>query len=213
MAKFDSRFGALLECDAELLTKALTILMERNKENKIISFLEIGVQGGGTARGIKSILESNGYALDYTGIDSGRDGCTAPPFDGAKMYITESENPPDLTGQEFDLVFIDGCHCFQHALADFYNYSGYVKDGFIMFHDTAPCVQNYDFKNMHEVDSVKASHVRYALENLGIIGLITQNTIWECCGDAYYTDPELHRWPDGSLWGGMVIIERKPERR
>jgi hypothetical protein len=42
-----------------------------------------------------------------------------------------------ITGR-YNFLFVDGCHCVNHAICDFSNYSPFVvQNGYCLFHDTA----------------------------------------------------------------------------
>ena len=42
-----------------------------------------------------------------------------------------------ITGK-YNFLFVDGCHCVNHAMSDFLNYSPFVEvGGYTLFHDTA----------------------------------------------------------------------------
>lgn len=112
-----------------------------------LSFLEIGVFGGSTARGIKHWCDENGIALDYTGIDNGSHPSfndsfkPTVPFDGARLVIGDSVEvfPFVIRMFGYSVIFCDGCHCGNHVILETVIYSKFVRDGgFFMFHDCNP---------------------------------------------------------------------------
>lgn len=132
------RFGALTPTDITVLVYVLS-----SYHGRPMRLLEIGVHTGTTSRGIKDYCAANKIELDYWGLDSGGQCDGKPPFDGSSMVIGDSAESANLVPEEFDVVFVDGCHCFNHVILDTVLYGEKVRrGGFILHHDTAPHVQH-----------------------------------------------------------------------
>lgn len=127
--------------DAEAIERVLSMYV-----NAPLKFLEIGTYQGSTARAIKEFCDKQGTELEYWGVDSGahptfREQQYTPrvPFPGANMVIGDSAEVFHLVPPSFDVVFLDGCHCFNHVVLDTLHYRKRVKlGGFLMYHDTDP---------------------------------------------------------------------------
>lgn len=144
MSQFCNRFGLLSEQDALVLEATL----ERLAPRQSIKFLEIGVYQGQTGLGIKKWCDKRGVALEWWGIDSGRDIDPTPPFEGAIIRKGKSEQIYPQIPNDFDAILIDGCHCRNHIILDTLNYSPKViVGGFLLFHDTSPSAQGKDYQS------------------------------------------------------------------
>lgn len=143
----DLEFTSQTVADVDLLKDCVRACVNRGA----ITFLEIGVFGGATARGIKRFCDQAGVSLRYCGVDNGsHPHFTDPtigmqptaPFPGAQMVIGKSSEVYMFTPEECDLVFVDGDHSFNGVILDAILYSERVRvGGMILFHDTAPHIQ------------------------------------------------------------------------
>lgn len=175
-------YGALTASDAMLLERILRLY-----SGSRVRFLEIGVHTGQTARGIKEFCESIGARLEYWGIDSGVQNDGRPPFDGAHMVVGDSAEAAHLVPDEFDVVFIDPCHCFNHVILDTVLYGEkVVSGGYLLHHDTAPHAQQ-KMKDPHGpntprfhnsvLDALKAIH--WPFDEWAFIGeSVERDTPW-----------------------------------
>ena len=108
----------------------------------VVRFIEIGMNSGETARGIKEYVEERGATLKYCGIDSGLLGKPQSPFMGALVLEGDSAEVSPSAPDEVDAVFVDGCHSFNHVILDTFHYAPRVRaGGFLIYHDTAPHIQ------------------------------------------------------------------------
>lgn len=129
------RYGWITEKEASLLDDLCVTL---KNQFGAIRFLEIGVFGGATAFGLYERAEQINCPIHCEGVDipQGR-----PPFESIKDYVFHEGDSMDMWrtfGGEFNLLFIDGCHCVNHSMMDFLNYSPMVVvGGYCLFHDTA----------------------------------------------------------------------------
>lgn len=154
-------FGAMTPTDADLLQKVLDLYWRRP-----LRFLEIGVHEGNTARGIYEHCKRYGTDLIYWGIDVN----IQPSFDWSHFVQGRSEEVFDQVPEDFDVVFVDGCHCVNHVILDALHYgSRIVVGGFMLFHDTAPQVQHVQKNHwVHPEDSrVNRTEVLLALQTIG----------------------------------------------
>ncbi len=127
-----------------LLTKAdqicmIEILTANAAQFNAIRFLEIGVEGGGTARGVYDFCKTKDLPLEYLGIDNQRDRPVKPPFPGAEVLIGDSSDLWWRIDRSFTFIFIDGCHCINHVMLDFIHYWPMLEEGGVLaFHDYHP---------------------------------------------------------------------------
>lgn len=132
-------YGWITAPDAALLERALVRTSTAFKSPVIV---EVGVQTGDTARGIKRYMDILDAPFEYWGIDNQRDMGLEPPFAGANIVIGDSVGDIHRLPEQMHLVFIDGCHCLNHVMLDFLHYSQrVVGGGRVIFHDAAEITQ------------------------------------------------------------------------
>lgn len=130
-------YGALNTIDVSLLELVLSQF-----NYKAMKLLEIGVYSGYTAIGISQYCRVNHIDLEYWGMDNGAICEGKKPFDEAHFIKGDSAESFHLVPNDFDVVFIDGCHCINHVILDTFHYGQKVKPGgFMLFHDTSPELQ------------------------------------------------------------------------
>lgn len=162
-------FTSLTAVDRDALLDACK---EGVREGKL-KLLEVGVFGGATARGIKDFCDQNGIALDYWGVDNGAhpgfNGSFQPniPFPGAKFIKGDSVEVTHQLPNDFNVIFLDGCHCFNHVILETIHYSKkVVSGGFLIHHDTSPFAQ-HKYRDPHGPDTLLFyNSVELALEEL-----------------------------------------------
>ncbi len=149
---FECGYGAIVLEDAAILESCLEKLCAPGLETTI-KVCEIGCHDGGTALGIKRYVESHGCKLEYYGIEPDKDrqqfywgaGCTIINADSTEVF---NKVPYDL-----DLVWVDGCHCFNHVVLDTLHYAKRVRNfGFMCYHDINPKIQRVGEKQYHGPD-------------------------------------------------------------
>lgn len=123
------------EEEADLLDEITLKLKEQFGD---IRAIEVGVFGAGTTRGLYRRAEELGIGAHLVGIDF---ELYRPNPWPAENYTFIGEDSMDawrkITGT-YNLLFVDGCHCCNHAMCDFLNYSPFVEvGGLVLFHDTA----------------------------------------------------------------------------
>lgn len=166
------RYGFMREVEADLLDK-LTETIKR--EFGAMRWLEIGVFGGGTATGIVKRCQSINCPVTAAGVDFEEQLPKPPPLPDYKGYAGDSMDMWKKVTGTYNLLFVDGCHCCQHAQCDFLNYSKFVEvGGYCLFHDTAlpkDGVSQGDWPQFHGYAGTPDSTlgVRRALENLGLL--------------------------------------------
>jgi Methyltransferase domain len=138
---FCSRFGSITEEDAQVIEATLEQLVPLGK----VKWLEVGMFRGGTGIGVRNFMEARNVPLEWWGIDAGYITEPSAPFLGANVIKGKSEEVYPLVPNDFDGIFIDGCHCRNHVILDAINYGYKVKfGGFLLFHDTSPFAQGHD---------------------------------------------------------------------
>ena len=122
--------------EASLLDEVLLDIMTKFGELK---FLEIGTCGGGTTRGVYQRAREINCPAHCEGVDNVAGYGMAEAPDDYVLHVGDSMDVwRGITGR-FNLLFVDGCHCINHSMCDFLNYSPLVvPGGFCLFHDTAP---------------------------------------------------------------------------
>jgi len=137
------KYGAILNEDVEVLEGCLT---ESMRSTDVFRVLEIGMHDGTTARGIERFLHNCGLSLEYYGIDPDP-GTSRPRYTpaGGKVIVGDSCEVFNQVPDSLDLVWVDGCHCFNHVVLDVLHYAPKVKaGGFMCFHDINPAGQGQE---------------------------------------------------------------------
>lgn len=165
----DHDWGIISHGDVALMKRILDAAMAIFEPP--LRLLEIGLASGETARGIYRHVTASGHALDYYGLDCVHfepflPRCTL--FEGDSQYIFESVQVPG----GLHILFIDGCHCVNHAMLDFLHYSPLVViGGYVLFHDTNPSLswqgQIHHGHGPHTPSFGRA--VRSAIQKLGLM--------------------------------------------
>lgn len=180
------KYGYIADSEAALIDGLLADIKTRFGR---IQFLEIGVYELNTAKGIYQRAAEINCPVHCEGIDV----CRRQEMPNPDYVFHEGDSLDvwrTIQG-EFNLLFIDGCHCRNHVMADFLNYSPMVVvNGYVLFHDSA-------VEHLEEVTDKWAvehsypgkptsAHVREALRNLGI--LQGYRADWKLITDLIETD-------------------------
>jgi len=127
------KYGVMTPAEARLLDDLCVRVKESFQEMR---FLEIGVAGGSTMAGIFERCDEIGCPCYYEGVDG---AAGKPPFDIPRGRFHEGDSAEvwlNVSG-EFNFLFVDACHCVNHAMLDFLHYSPLVVvNGYCLFHDT-----------------------------------------------------------------------------
>lgn len=161
------------EEEADLMDRLLDKI---NVQFGEVRFLEIGVFGGGTVSGVvRWCKEGIGCPVFASGVDFAQWKPSPPPLPDYDFHDCDSMDAwREITGK-YNFLFVDGCHCVNHAMCDFLNYSPFVvMDGYCLFHDTAlPSFQKYqeEWPQDHSYAGKPASvlGVREGLQKLGLL--------------------------------------------
>lgn len=129
------RYGFMRDVEADLFDE----MMDRLKaEFGEIAFLEVGVFGAGTVRGVYRRAAEIGCPVRAVGVDFEQYRPNPTPGDNYEFHGKDSMDAWRDIKFDANLLFVDGCHCVQHAMTDFLNYSPMVRvGGYCIFHDTA----------------------------------------------------------------------------
>lgn len=170
----EARYGLIREVEADLFDRLLDTIKTKFG---VIRMIEIGVLGGDTARGVYRRAKEIGCPAECSGVDFENYRPNPTPDPNYKFYAGDSMDawrdfPKDY---EANILFLDGCHCVNHAQCDFLNYSPFVEScGYCLLHDTAVPqgkVKQEAFPQNHsyagQPDSVLG--VREGLKKLGLL--------------------------------------------
>ncbi len=190
------------EKEADLVDLTLDRIMIAFKE---VRFLEIGVLGAGTIRGVYNRAKDIGCPIHGAGVDfeQYRPG---PPIDPSyAFYAGDSMDVWRNIKETYNFLFVDGCHCVNHSMSDFLNYSPFVVvGGYCLFHDTAlptdkteqgQWPQNHSYAG--QPDSTLG--VREGLKKLGL--LQGHRTDWKF----------IEEIPSNSGLMGMILFQKTKE--
>lgn len=131
------KYGFMRDVEEELIDSLLHTIKHKFG---IIKFLEIGVFSGGTVRGVYRRAKEIECPVKCAGVDFESYRPNPTPDPEYKFYAGDSmdawrEIPIDT---QYNMLLVDGCHCVNHAMCDFLNYSPFVENcGYVLFHDTA----------------------------------------------------------------------------
>jgi len=166
------RYGMMREVEYDLIDDLMDTL---KAEFGDVRFLEIGVCGGGTVRGVYRRAKEIGCPVHGAGVDWESQLPQPPPDPGYEPYAGDTMDMWREVKGRFNFLLVDGCHCINHSMTDFLNYSPFVDvGGYCLFHDTAlPTgvpVQG-EWPQNHSYAGVKDSvlGVRSGLEKTGLL--------------------------------------------
>lgn len=187
--------------DAEIIESVLAVA---TADNDFIRFLEIGTYRGDTSREIKRWCDEHGKKLEFWGIDAALhpdftsgDPVKPPiPFEGANMIYGDSAEVFHLIPKGLDVALIDGCHCINHVILDTIHCDFWMnKGGFMIFHDTAPHIQQ-TMRDPHGPDILDF----YNSVNLAHIMMRFPFSDWKLFREGF--DPN-------GKWGGIKVYTNR----
>lgn len=136
MAIQSNYYGSIMEPEASILD---IVLRETKDTFGDIRFLEIGVLGGKTARGVCNMAKHIGSKVFCSGVDFISQKPNPLPCSDYKFYEGDSLDAWRIIKERFNIIIIDGCHCVNHVMCDFLNYTPMLDiGGRCIFHDTDP---------------------------------------------------------------------------
>lgn len=196
------RYGMMREVEYDFLDQ---ITLKLQAEFGKIKFLEVGVCGAGTTRGMYRRAMEIGCPIEAAGVDLEMYRPNPTPSNDYKFHAGDSMDAwRNITG-EYNLLLVDGCHCVNHSMADFLNYSPFVVvGGYVLFHDTAiPTKLGKDKQEAWPQDHSYAGQPPSSLgvrEGLGKLGLL----------QGYRADWKLIReLPSETGLMGMVLVRKE----
>lgn len=133
--ELNGRYGYMRKEECDLIDRLLDKI---KAEFGIIKLLEIGVMGAGTVRGVYRRAKEIDCPAECSGVDFEMYRPNPTPDANYKFYAGDSMDQwRGMTGK-INFLFVDGCHCVNHAMCDFLNYSPMVEvGGYVLLHDTA----------------------------------------------------------------------------
>jgi hypothetical protein len=194
-------FSFIQPSEADLFRR---ICEDLKREFGQVVFLEIGTFGGRSTNGIAEHCRSIGVPLYAAGVDCMEsykpDPLPTPDYD---FYFGDSMDQwRHIKRRDFNWLFVDACHCVNHAMCDFLNYSPFlVKGGICVFHDTALPEGKYDqepWPQDHGFAGKPPSQlgVREGLKKLGLL-------------QGYRKDWEfVEEIPSSTGMMGMVVLKK-----
>lgn len=172
-----TRYGSMSETEFDLMDRIIDRIKSEFNE---VRFLEIGVCGGGTVAGVARRCKEIGCQFLGSGVD-----CLEAYKPDPNLFPELKENYAFYCGDSmdmwrnipagFNLLLVDGCHCVNHSMCDFLNYSPLViVGGYCLFHDTALPLQQYEqiaFPQDHSLAGKNPSKlgVREGLKKMGLL--------------------------------------------
>ncbi len=133
--ELSKRYGFMREEESDLVDRTLSKINDQFGE---VRFLEIGVFGGGTVSGVVRWCHEKVVRVYAAGVDFAQWKPSPAPLIDYEFHDCDSMDAWREIMGKFNFLFVDGCHCVNHAMCDFLNYSPFVAvDGYCLFHDTA----------------------------------------------------------------------------
>ena len=169
-----NRYGFVREIEADLIDQLLAQVKVQFGE---IRGIEVGVFAAGTTRGIYRWGKENDCPVFLTGIDFEQNRPNPTPDTNYDFHACDSMDAFREITRNYNFLFVDGCHCVNHSMADFLNYSPFViVGGYCLFHDTAlPTAMGFDVQEQWPQDHSYAGKpssvlgVREGLKKLGLL--------------------------------------------
>lgn len=191
--------AAITPTDSAILIRSLNRTAARFGEG--MQLTEIGIFKCETTRGIIDTLKPKLKDFTVWGVDSARihhgdEKKLNPPTEHFKLVLAESTEAHHLLPATLHWVFIDACHCANHAMLDFLNFGSHVPvGGEVLFHDVSPLVEGKFYQRHGPEIPDFAFAVRTAIDRLGL---------------HYRTDWELveEGWDDNPTKGGVAVFRR-----
>lgn len=168
-------YGSISFAEAASIERSLLRVAERFTGNTL-QILEIGTASGNTSRGIRDWLAQNNVKnYQHWCIDVGRE-TKEKPYPEAHMIWGDSAEVFSLVPVNLHWVFIDGCHCVNHVLADVSHYGNkLLAGGEMTVHatfDQLPLFAEYQNHGPRDRAEFHGLGGRMALRLLGLLPVI-----------------------------------------
>ncbi len=166
------RYGFMREEEADLVDRTLDKISNQFGE---VRFLEIGVFGGGTVSGVVHWCHKKVVRVFAAGVDFAQWKPSPAPLIDYEFHDCDSMDAWREIKGTFNLLFVDGCHCVNHSMCDFLNYSPFVVvGGYALFHDTALPTNQYEQQAWPQDHSYAGKNpsklgVREGLKKIGLL--------------------------------------------
>ena len=194
-------YGLVSFEEAAGLERSLARVAERFKV-ETLRILEIGVHDGRTSRGIRDYLSSlNITNVENWAIDIGL-WAKEKPYPEMRMIWGDSAETFHLVPLNLHWVFVDGCHCINHAMADVAHFGRrLMQGGEMVVHDTfdkLPLFRDYQEHGPRDRPEFHILGTRMALTELGLLPCIRQD----------YKLVEEVAYPDYDGRNGIITYEK-----
>lgn len=129
------KYGFISENEGLFLDELVVTIKQ---EFGVVKFLELGVFGGLTTTGIVNRCKEIDCPVSAAGVDFIQWKPTTDPCPDYKFYEGDSMDAWRQIPPGFNVLLIDACHCVNHSMCDFLNFSPLLEiNGRCLFHDTA----------------------------------------------------------------------------
>lgn len=194
-------YGLISFAEAASLERSLLRVAARFPGDTL-KILEIGVEQGRTSRGVRDWLKQNNITnYEHWCVDVGR-ASQEKPYPETRMVWGDSMEVFHLVPHALHWIFIDGCHCFNHVMADVTHYgSRLIPGGEMSVHatfDEVPIFREYQGHGPRDRAEFHILGGRMALRSLGLLPVVR----------ADYKLIEEIKYPafDGSV--GSIVYEK-----
>ncbi len=170
--ELNTRYGFMRPVECDLVDKVLDKL---KAEFGYISMCEVGVFGAGTTRGVYKRAKEIDCPVQLTGIDFEQYRPNPTPDPQYHFIAEDSMDAWRKIDCKYNFLFVDGCHCVNHSMCDFLNYSPFVvPNGYVLFHDTAvptfqPTQEEWPQDHSYAGKPSSILGVREGLKKLGLL--------------------------------------------
>jgi cephalosporin hydroxylase len=183
---------------------ALKLHLDEFPNEEQYKILEVGTAHGGFIKSFHNYMDFHKpwQVIGY-GIDSKLHGYDPRYFDGHSLHFVDGKSTDQsvidqFKENDFNFVFIDGCHCYRHTLVDAQNYYKKVKvGGLIGFHDISPTFQGGS-EQPYTPECSEDRHIgcRQAIDDFKF-----EENGFEFVLEEYHTNPEL-------FYGGVRLYRK-----
>lgn len=186
------KYGAILAEDVAVLEACINaIWQECTTTSRPPKICEIGMHDGGTAKGIERAFLNLGFpGIQYFGVDPDP-GTTRPRHvpAGGKVIVGDSAEVFSQVSGDLDLLWVDGCHCFNHVILDTLHYAPKVRvGGFVCYHDVNPKGEGAEHQYHGPIEPEFGLAVNQALRVFGLPNIEIPGAFFEVFMERVPTD-------------------------